>query len=154
MGWCVNIDDAIHALVSAYPGGAEALAGRMREKPAVFRSKSNPNVETHYFRPRQLVEMQVLSGRHDVLIAMAAELNCVVIEQDFSEAPADVLAAITRLSSEFGQVLQVATETIKDGDFSANDRKRVQRELIDLMECANALLPALEQVQRRSGSAK
>ncbi|HTJ95929.1 MAG TPA: phage regulatory CII family protein [Rhodocyclaceae bacterium] len=144
----MNIDDAIHALVSASPGGAEALAPRMNEKPAVFRSKANPNIDTHYFRPRQLVEMQTLSGRRDVLIAMASELNCIVIEQDIADAPEDVIAAITRLSSEFSDVLKVATDTIKDGDFSANDRKRVQRELIELINCANALLPALEKVKR------
>lgn len=139
----MNIKDAIHQLTSSYPGGAEALAIRMNEDPVQFRSKANPNIERAYFRPEQLVEMQVKAGRFDILYAMADECDHVCFPKP-SVPEGCVMEAITSLSKEFSDVLQVATQAIADGKFTQNERKAVQLELTQLMTSAGQLIPALE----------
>jgi len=121
----------------------------MGQDPAQFRSKANPDIERAYFRPRELVTMQQLSGKYHVLHAMADECDHVCFPKP-SVPEGCVMEAITNLSKEFSDVLQAATQSIADGSFSANDRKRVQKELSELMASAGQLIPALE----RTGNGK
>jgi hypothetical protein len=139
----MNINDAIHLFTSDVPGGAEALAIRMGQDPVQFRSKANPNIDRAYFRPGELVQMQQLENRFGILYAMADECDHVCIPKP-TVPEGCVMEAITSLSKEFSDVLQVATQTISDGRFSDNDRKRVQKELTELIASAGRLIPALE----------
>lgn len=139
----VNIDDAIQMTTSEYPGGAEALAVRMGVDPAQFRSKANPNIERAYFRPGELVTLQQFSGKHYILHAMADELGEVCLPK-VEVSDEDVVKTLARLTKEFSDVLSEATVAMADGTLSKNERKRMQRELTQLMTAAGAVLPALE----------
>ena len=141
----MNIDDAIHLLTSNHPGGAEALALRMGQDPVQFRSKANPQIDRAYFRPRELVQMQQLAGRYDILFAMADELGHVVFPK-LEFADGDVVAVIQKLTQEFSDVLKETTVAMADGRLSDNERKRLQHELTELMSVAGTVIPTLEKV--------
>ena len=70
----MNIQDAAHRIGHEYPGGAVALAHRMGINPTVFNSKLNPNNATHHLTLAEAQRMQQLTGRTDILEAMASGL--------------------------------------------------------------------------------
>lgn len=73
----MSVADAIYHTVHRYPGGVAALAARMGVPASTLTHKANPNNSDHFMRPDQLEAIQVLSGDHAVLHAMAAALGMV-----------------------------------------------------------------------------
>jgi hypothetical protein len=71
----LTVVDAIYHTVHGYPGGVGALAARMKMSKDTLTHKANPNANTHYMRPDELVAMQVFSCDYAVLHAMAAALG-------------------------------------------------------------------------------
>lgn len=124
----MNVIDAAHRIAHDYPGGAEALAPRMGIGPAVFRSKLNPNTETHHLTLRESVRLQQLTGRYDVLHAMAAELGHVVIPLP-AVPEGEIAHALARTCAEFGEYLGCVEQALRDGVITPNEIKQLEKEL-------------------------
>ncbi len=73
----MNVIDAALAVGLNYPGGVAALAPRIGLSIAALRAKLNPNDRREDITLAEAVSMQLLSGYHRVLFAMAAELGYV-----------------------------------------------------------------------------
>ena len=99
----MNIQDAAHRIGHEYPGGAVALAHRIGINPTVFNSKLNPNNLTHHLTLAEAQRMQLLTGRTDILEAMASELGYVIMHRPGTMDGCDACGVVARKAHVAGQ---------------------------------------------------
>ena len=134
----MNVLDAAHRIAHEAEGGLDALAVRMQIGPRVFNGKVNPNDKGHLLGLVEAVRMQQLTGRYDILYSMAETLDHVCIKKPSIEAD-DIGHAISTTCAEFGDFLRQIDSTMKDGQVTKNELKKVQKELAEMIAAANAL---------------
>jgi hypothetical protein len=143
----MNIQDAAHRIGHEYPGGSAALAHRMGIGPVVFNSKLNPNTLTHHLTLAEAQRMQLLTGRTDILEAMADELGYVIVKIPECGHDLDIAKATRRAVVEFGQWMQEIDKSLEDGAVSRNELKAIEKELVEMMAQAQQLTAALASVK-------
>ena len=132
----MNVQDAAHAIAHEY--GLPELALRMGINRQVFNNKVNPGCATHVLSLNEAVRMQQLTGRYDILYAMADTLGYVCMPAPHVD-DADVSAMLAHTCGEFGDYLREVERTMTDGRVTPNEVKRMQKELLELIASANAL---------------
>lgn len=139
----MNIQDAAHRIGHEYPGGAVALAHRMGIGPVVFNSKLNPNTLTHHLSLAEAQRMQLLTGRTDILEAMADELGYVVVKIPDCAHDIDIAKATRKAVVEFGEWMDQIDRSLDDGAVTSNELKAIEKELVEMMAQAQKLTAAL-----------
>ena len=139
----MNIQDAAHRIGHEYPGGAVALAHRMGINPTVFNSKLNPNNTTHHLTLVEAQRMQQLTGRTDILEAMASELGYVVMHRPGTLDGCDIPAITRRSIIEFGEWMHVVDAALLDSRVTPNEVRAIERELCQLIAQAQKLTACL-----------
>lgn len=139
----MNIQDAAHRIGHEYPGGAVALAHRMGIGPVVFNSKLNPNTITHHLSLAEAQRMQLLTGRTDILEAMADELGYVVVKIPDCAHDVDIAKATRKAVVEFGEWMDQIDRSLDDGAVTSNELKAIEKELVEMMAQAQKLTAAL-----------
>lgn len=134
----MNIRDAAHLIAHEAPGGLEALAMRMGIGYKVFNAKCNPNDDQHVLGMIEALRMQQLTGRADILFAMADALDYICIKKPSVETT-DLAHQIAITCAEFGDFLRQIDTTMKDGRVTRNELKKVQKELAEMIGAANTL---------------
>ena len=143
----MNILDAAHRIGHEYPGGAVALAHRMGIGPVVFNSKLNPNTVTHHLGLAEAQRMQLLTGRIDILSAMADELGYVIVKIPDCAHDVDIAKATRKAVVEFGEWMNQIDRSLDDGQVSQNELKAIEKELVEMMAQAQRLTAALASVK-------
>lgn len=143
----MNIQDAAHRIGHEYPGGAVALAHRMGIGPVVFNSKLNPNTLTHHLTLAEAQRMQQLTGRTDILEAMADELGYVIVKIPECANDIDIAKATRRAVVEFGQWMEEIDKSLEDGSVTQNELKAIEKELVEMMSQAQHLTAALSSIK-------
>lgn len=143
----MNIQDAAHRIGHEYPGGAVALAHRMGIGPVVFNSKLNPNTLTHHLSLAEAQRMQLLTGRTDILEAMADELGYVVVKIPDCAHDVDIAKATRKAVIEFGEWMNQIDRSLDDGAVTQNELKAIEKELVEMMAQAQRLTAALASVK-------
>lgn len=143
----MNIQDAAHRIGHEYPGGAVALAHRMGIGPVVFNSKLNPNTLTHHLSLAEAQRMQLLTGRTDILEAMADELGYVVVKIPDCAHDVDIAKATRKAVIEFGEWINQIDRSLDDGAVTQNELKAIEKELVEMMAQAQRLTAALASVK-------
>lgn len=138
----MNIQDAAYMVGHDYPGGAGALADRMGIVRAVFNSKLNPNTATHHLTLVEALKMQQLSGRFDVLYAMAEACGFVCLPLP-GEVHENVDRDIAALCKEFGDYVSQVSQALDDGRITPNELHRCEKELSEMLAAAQVLQAAL-----------
>lgn len=146
----MNVIDAAHAVVHDYPGGTPALAPRLNMAPAVLRGKVNVNDHGHHLTVVEALRIQQLTGDHRIFLAEAEELGYVAMPAP-QIAHEDVGSALTRLCGEFGDYMRRVDESMRDGKITANERRTLERELLDMITAATHLQSVLAAVGTRHG---
>lgn len=127
----MNIIDAAHKTVHAYPGGSESLGPRIGMSPAVLRNKVNPNNTTHHLTIVEASEIIGVTSDLRMLHALANEHGCVVQRVDEyrgkggpGQRPAvlDLLLTTNACEGAFAGVLQAA---LNDGLITENEMKAI-----------------------------
>lgn len=139
----MNIQDAAHRIGHEYPGGAVALAHRMGINPTVFNSKLNPNNATHHLTLAEAQRMQLLTGRTDILEAMASELGYVVIHRPGTMDGYDIPAITRRTIVEFGDWMREVDAALTDTRVTPNEVRAIERELVQMIGQAQKLTACL-----------
>ena len=139
----MNIQDAAHRIGHEYPGGAIALAHRMGINSTVFNSKLNPNNTTHHLTLAEAQRMQLLTGRADILEAMASELGFVVIHRPGCAEGCDIPAVTRRSMVEFGDWMREVDASLTDGKVTLNEVRAIERELVQMIAQAQTLTACL-----------
>ena len=69
----MRLEDAI--FLTAHEFGIEVLAAKWNASRNTVQHKANPNDAAHYFRPRELVDLQTFAQDYRIAHAMAGELG-------------------------------------------------------------------------------
>ena len=145
----MNVLDAAHLIAHEYPGGAPALALRMGCKSQkVFDGKVNPNDLSHVLGLVESVRMQQLSGRADILYAMADALDHVCLKKP-DMANEEINEAVSRTCIEFGEFIQSVTGSLKDKRVTRSEAKAMQKELAEMIAAATTLHSAVSALAER-----
>lgn len=134
----MNITDAAHKTVHAYPGGSESLAPRIGMSAAVLRNKVNPNNTTHHLTLAEADEVMSVTGDHRILHALAAAhgyaLQATAAEQ--GAGGASLLQAVLHANAAEGSFDRKLEEALADNRITP-------RELAELTDLAIAQQAAM-----------
>lgn len=125
----LNIIDAAYATVHDYPGGSEALAGRMGMSAAVLRNKVNPNNSTHHLTLAEAQRLMGLTGDKRILHALAMASGDLVIEGAIDEGPSSDMAiveAMAALMSRSGELGGAIHHAFTDGALTEDEMLRIE----------------------------
>jgi hypothetical protein len=138
-----TLRDQANSLARAYPGGAEALALRMRK---------NPTTLSHELRGQgsaklgleDAAALTALSGDLRILEAWNAEHGLVVIRMPHLDGmPAgECLTTLSQTAREFSELVTEVSADLADGRLSDNELHRIEREAADLLAATHKLLSA------------
>lgn len=151
----MRLEDAIYQTVHRIGCAELAVKLSTREKTesgSTVNHKANPNDATHYFRPRELVSMQVFTQDYAITHAMADELGGQFIEPaNFAhlsdEALLDLFASLMAQSGEFAGDFK---EAWRDGRLSAKEFKTLCEDLYQVKQvCAELQARMATMVQER-----
>jgi len=138
----MNVEDAAHAIAHEYEGGFETLALRMGIGAKVFNGKVNPNDKGHVLGLVDSLRMQQLTGRYDILYAMADTLGHVCIKRPDVEC-GEVSKLLSTFCVEFGDYMREVDRSMSDRKITPNEAKRLQKELIEMICAATRLNASL-----------
>ena len=144
----MNILDAAYRVGHDHPGGVAALAPRMGIGEAVLNSKLNPNTKTHILSIEEMIRMEHLTGRHDMLFAHAEALGFVAVPMPCVDDD-DVDHAIANTCAEFGDYLRTVGDAMGDKKITPNEAKKLEKELVEMMEAATHLQALLISKSKR-----
>ena len=136
----MNVEDAAHLIAHDCEGGVKSLAPRMGIGARVFNGKVDPRDKGHILGLSEAVRMQQLTGRKEILYAMADTLDCVCLPKpSCSDESADVSTLMANACAEFGDYLRETDKAMHDRKVTPNEVKRLQKELMELI-CASTRL--------------
>ena len=147
----MNMNDAMHATVHDYPGGAISLGPRVGMNPTVLNSKVNPNTLTHHLTLSEAMRIMGVTGDHRTLRAMNEELGYLPPIARVSADVSDValLESYTKLISELGEFSMKFHQALADGRVTKKEVKRLRSEMLDFAAAGEELLVRLEQIAER-----
>ncbi|MGO4154362.1 phage regulatory CII family protein [Cupriavidus sp. YAF13] len=161
----IDQHEALYSLARRYPGSIDALAhamGRRQGKavsPNVLRNKLRPNIATHslnaeeYSLVVELCEEAGLKGAKVPLQAMCWRHGLVAIEPPAATATGrDVLARLSQVSREFAELVAEVTADTADGCISADERQRIHKEALDVMQAVMELTNEVDVAAQRDGA--
>lgn len=140
----MNVLDAAQNIGKDYPGGAESLYPRLDMKSAaLLRAKLNPNCDTNHLTLKESVDLQLKSGMHYILYAMATELGYAAPIPLPAISSPSLPQAITKTCAEFGDYLRKVDEVFDDGEVTPNEVKSLEKELTEMIAAAVRLQSVL-----------
>lgn len=135
-----HVLDAAYHLGQAYPGGVEALAARLGKNAITLRHELN-GTGFAKLGLQTAVDLSVLSKDHRIVNAFAAECGGMfVLLAESLGGDSAAMHRVAVLAKEFGEVVATVTEAAADGEVSANELARVEREWAELVAAGQALV--------------
>lgn len=126
----MDVFQAAYRVAHDYEGGAVKLAEKMGQNPGTFLNRINPETETHHLYLATAVQMQVITGDHRVLHAMAGTLGEVCFKiPDLSHVPDTALFdLILKIGVEGGDFCQAISTSLEHKRFTRQDYLRIREE--------------------------
>lgn len=120
----MNIADAAHKTVHAYPGGSESLAPRIGMSPAVLRNKVNPNNTTHHLTLAEASEVMGVTGDDAILHALASQHGYTLTR---TEAPAtgSLIGSLLAASGAKGDLAELIADAMHDQKITPNEASAI-----------------------------
>lgn len=146
------LDDAIYHTVHGYPGGVAALAVRMRVPSSTLTHKANPNNATHHMHPRELLDMQQLSGNVSVLHSMAAQLGYTCTAAMPDQSGGDAVEAFMQLQRAFADLVCAVADPLakRDASVSVSEMRRADAVAGDLHTAIGHVLASMRGCMRKA----
>jgi len=120
----MNIIDAAHKTVHAYPGGSESLAPRIGMSPAVLRNKVNPNNVTHHLTLVEASEIMGVTGNDSVLHALAAEHGYTLTKVE-ATASGSLIGSLLAASGAKGDLADLIADAMADQRITPNEASAI-----------------------------
>lgn len=139
----MNILDAAHKTVHAYPGGSESLAPRIGMSAAVLRNKVNTNNTTHHLTLAEASEIMGVTGDDRILHALASEHGYTLQRAD-SPVHGTVIAALLAAASLKGKLASIVAEALQDERITPNEA----REIAEVCGDTQAVIAQVAQLAR------
>jgi hypothetical protein len=116
----MNIADAAHKTVHAYPGGSESLAPRIGMSAAVLRNKVNPNNSTHHLTLAEASEVMGVTGDDSILHALASQHGYTLSRTEVPES-GSLIGSLLAASGAKGDLAEVIADAMKDHRITPNE---------------------------------
>lgn len=131
---------------AAKKGGAVQLAIKMGQNPGTFLNRLNPDQETHKLWLGDAVQMQVVSGDHRILHAMAATLGevCHPLPDLTDVSDQALLDLICRIGTEGGEFYQAINAGLNRTRFARADYERTREEGLQFIAAIAETMARLE----------
>lgn len=145
----MNVNDAAHATVHDYPGGAVSLGPRVGINPTVLSSKVNPNTTTHHLTLHEAQRIMGVTGDHRILRAMNEDLGYLppIPRIEVPVGDASLLETYTKMMSELGDVSREFHKALSDGNgISRAELAEIRTQMMELFAAGEELLSRVEQV--------
>lgn len=120
----MNIVDAAHKTVHAYPGGSESLAPRIGMSAAVLRNKVNPNNTTHHLTLAEASEVMGVTGDDSILHALASQHGYTLARTEAPET-GSLIGALLAASGLKGDLADIIAEATKDQRITPNEASAI-----------------------------
>lgn len=142
------LDEAKHAVVHDYPGGAVALGQLVNIKPAVLSNKVNPTIDTHHLMVDEAIAVQAVTHDYRILYAEAAMLGhvCIRLADYRGVSDVELLNAYARLHTELGETAAAISAALEDGRISRGEFNRIDAEMQEDVRAQYELRARLEAV--------
>jgi hypothetical protein len=142
----VDVEVAAWALVHEYQGGAVALGARCGIDSTLLSNKVNPNNDRNHLMLKEAVRIQVASGDHRILHAMADNLGELCIPLPTVQ-DGDEMQATLRSMRAFGAMMGETEDALDDGRMTPNELnelKRIQGAMLETIAHVSALYSMLQ----------
>ena len=150
----MNVQDAAYNTVHDYPGGAEALAGRLGKRGTSLCHEVAQNMPHAKLGLLDAVKIMSMSGDIRMLHAQAAGLQCMVVPLPTFDSPDSATAAhIARVAQEFADVMCAVATGMADGVVTDNELRSIERHWGELIASGQPVLAQARAMNRRSTSA-
>lgn len=139
----VDVEVAAWSLVHDFPGGAPALGAMVGLDGTLLSNKVNPNNDRNHLMLKEAVRIQMASGDHRILRAMADNLGelCVPLPQVHDN---DLMQATLRSMRSFGVMMGETEQALKDKRVTPNELKRIQAAMLESVAHVTALYSMLQ----------
>lgn len=143
-----DLDQAKHAVVHDYPGGAKALAPLVGKSPAVLSNKVNPTLETHHLSVDEAVTIQAVARDYRILHAEAHTLGfvCIPMPSDIPCSDTEILNAYADWTADIGETAAAVKAALDDPHVSRARLRELKREIREDYQRALVLYSRLEQI--------
>lgn len=129
----MNIIDAAHKTVHAYPGGSESLAPRIAMSAAVLRNKVNPNNSTHHLTLVEASEVMGVTGDFRILHALAGEHGYTLSKME-GRTSGSLIGALLAAAGAKGDLAGVIAEAMADQRITPNEASTIAQHCSRLQE--------------------
>jgi hypothetical protein len=148
-----TLRDHAYNLARAYPGGAEALALRMKKNPTSL-SHELRGQGTAKLGLEDAAALTALSGDLRILEAWNAEHGLIVIRTPLvtSDDPGGCLSALSKTAQEFSLLVAEVSSDMSDGRISDNELQRIEREGAEVLAAIHALLSSARALNQKEHS--
>jgi hypothetical protein len=132
----MNQHDALYKVARAYPGGLEALAGRLGMSVNVLRNKLAPGIESHYPSFEELstiVEHCQQAGVKEALLPLHALLGrhgmaAFLVPEPEQVSKDDLSQTVCRVMSQVGDVAEAVSNALMDGVITVVEADLIEKE--------------------------
>lgn len=152
----MHVLDAAAQIVEQYPGGAESLAPRIGTTPGVLRNKVNATNTTNHLTLVEANRMMGLTGRFDILQAMAQEHGFALAKVDAEHGSCPLVKLVLALETSEGHLARTILDALDDDKISereadlisaaANELQAALISLVGRLRCSVPVAPTLKAV--------
>lgn len=147
----MSVIDAARNVADDFPGGAKALAQRIDKNPFSLMHELSG---TGTAKLGLLDSVKITRASRDlrILNAFADEFGCVVLPlpEALQADGSDSMQHLSVLAKEFGDVVQEVSASHADGDISANEMARIERQWSELVAAGQRLVAQLRSKHEES----
>ncbi|UJP04419.1 MAG: phage regulatory CII family protein [Nitrosomonas sp.] len=142
----MDLFDTIHEVAHSYPGGVEALAGRMGKNPGTLRKKLLPNEVTHELTVRELRTIVDYVDTDKIARAFAADRGLMCISMPDYEGLSDkeILDLFLDLQAQQGAWANEIREAMQNGEIDWNELMSIRKEYNKFIAAAAEVMNRLE----------
>lgn len=155
----LDLLDAAYNLVHDYPGGALSLAPRVGMNATTLSHEVN-GTGTAKLGLLTAEKLTDRTGDDRILMAWAAKrgYRIIKVHEPLLDGAGEVLARLSETSREFGELCsEICRDVGDDGQINDNERRRIEREALQLMGALARLTQAVaannESTHKKQGGA-
>lgn len=132
----MNQHDALYKVARAYPGGLDALAGRLGMSVNVLRNKLAPGIDTHYVSFEEfstILNLCLEAGVKEAHLPIHALLSrhgmaAFVVPEESAVSKDDLSQTVCRVISQVGDVAEAVSTALLDGVITDLEADLIERE--------------------------
>jgi len=152
-----SVFDAAYSAAHDYPGGIAAIVARInagaerKASASVLAHQLNPNDMSNPLTVANLNRVITLTGNHNPVHAFCMDHGYMALPLPDQTSDDMTAEALTDTCKEFADYLQSVTAALSDHKVTANELKRVRKELGELVASAGHLEAILAKMESKRG---